>query len=388
MRAYNAVLKCTAFPPYSWQSIGKPPAPRPTLRMALCYWLKGIRPLPQFDRRRGAWAQLSLLMGFALALGLLGRMSSLMTPTRVPPFLGAKLALVLTFFAVMLLLAAYWMPDPLNLWPVDQPPSKKIFAHLTPPYLRTLGGRIFARLTPPRDRSLVGRRLSRPVLGKFGAMLIRRHIRSRLESLLVLYRAEIAACTSSVEEEPTLAKLSEQTLALRDSLPPKLTVLNMLAYPAIIVATLVALGFLEKPSWSLSLSFFLAIFGMAAAGLTARIKHLVLELEVLPSDAQGTPASIYALEGRVCQSLGRLPPRGVRLDAWFEIFAGILVIGSDVVVLTWRWAPFRPIPLGMKVFFGVLLLPLFYVFILEPIMDLRQRRVRGRTGTKGSEDLV
>jgi hypothetical protein len=357
MRAYNAVLKCIAFPPYSWQSIGKPPAPRPSLRMALCDWLRGIRPLPQFDRRRGAWAQLLLVMGCLLALGLVARLSALMAPTRVPPVLGAEVTLVLTFFAVMLLLAAYWMPDPLNLWPVDQPPSKRIFAHLT----------------PPRDRSVVGRRLSRPVLAMFGATSIRRHIRSRLETLLVLYRAEIAACTSSVEEEATLARLGEQTLALRDSLPPKLTVLNMLALPALVVGTLFALGFLEKPSWTWYLSFFLLIFGMAAAGLTARIKHLVLELEVLPSDTQGPPASIYALEGRVCQSLGRLPPRGVRLDAWLELFAGILVIGSDVVVLTWRWAPFRPIPPWTKVFFGVLLLPLFYVFILEPIMDLRQR---------------
>ena len=295
-----------------------------------------------------------LLIGCVLGLRLVMRLSSLMTLLRVPLVLGAKVALVLTFFAVMLLLAAYWMPDPLNVWPVDQSPPKKIFAYLAPPYLS----------------------LIQPMLARFGAMLIRWHIRSRLESFLVLYRAEIAACKSSIEEEPTLVRLSEQTLALRDSLPPNLTVSNMLAYPAIIVATLVALGFLEKPSWSWSLSFFLLIFGIAAAGLTARIKHLVLQLEVLPSDAQEPPASIYALEGRLCQSLGRLPPRGVWLDAWFEIFAGTLVIFSDVDVLPWQGAPFTPISLGVKVFFGVLLLPFVYFFILGPIMDLAQRQDR------------
>lgn len=52
MRAYRVVLKHAAFPPYSWQSIGKAPA-GPTLRMAGFAWLKGARPFPQFVRRRG-----------------------------------------------------------------------------------------------------------------------------------------------------------------------------------------------------------------------------------------------------------------------------------------------------------------------------------------------
>src|ERR1039457_3026049 len=52
MCAYNVVLKCTAFPPYSWHSIGRPPAGG-TLKKALYSWLKGTRPLPQFVRTRG-----------------------------------------------------------------------------------------------------------------------------------------------------------------------------------------------------------------------------------------------------------------------------------------------------------------------------------------------
>lgn len=115
------------------------------------------------------------------------------------------------------------------------------------------------------------------------------------------------------------------------------------------------------------------------AGRAARIKHLVLELEIAPSDPQESAASLYALESSAFRCLGCRPPRSVRLDARLEIFGGILIICSDVVVLTWRWVPYLPVPPAQKVLFGAASLPFFYLLILEPIMDLRQRQNEAET---------
>ncbi len=176
-------------------------------------------------------AQLLLLfIGILFVEGMVVRLSSLTIPTRVPPVLGSEVDVVLIFIPLMFAVTAYWMLDPLDIWPVGQPPSNKVLA----------------RLAPRRSRSWLGRRPSRPALAKLGAMAIRRHIRSRLEYLLLLYRAEIAARTFSANEEATLVRCAEDTVALRDSLPPKLTIPNMLGLPTIIVSFLVGLGFWKK----------------------------------------------------------------------------------------------------------------------------------------------
>ena len=72
-------------------------------------------------------------------------------------------------------------------------------------------------------------------------------------------------------------------------------------------------------------------------------------------------------------------PRGVRLDARLEMIAGIILIAGDIVVLIWPWnQPGNPTPLWMNTLFEALLFLFFYVLILEPAMDLRQRRARER----------
>lgn len=246
-------------------------------------------------------------------------------------------------------------------------------------YLSDPNARGIITWSSPDRSGLFTRQIIRPVVTRMGARFIRQHIRSRLDTLVSLYRARVAAGTLTAEDKASLQEITEEATKLRDTLPSEWQHVDVLRYPTIVVGLLGLLGFMHGQTMPPALSISIGCLLLAPYVLARRMKHIALEWEIpvdtpVSSEDGFRMASIYSLESRLFRSIGCSSiPKPARVDVILQLFAGIIATIGCLVFA------FQMAHLSSKVglvFWCALDAATFWFFVYKPLQELRARAAR------------